>query len=309
MSTSNRREFLRMASRFTLLGLAVPLYSGCQTAVGTLADIGAATGTISGREAQAIKRSSEAVAKSFEDITPEQEYYIGRTVGAVVVDKYKPFNNRAATMYLNVLGQTLAMASDLPETFGGYHFLILDSDEINAFAAPGGLIFVSRGMLKCCQNEDAVAAVLAHEIGHVQEKHGLKAIKKARLTSALTTIAAEGAKTLGGADLAKVTEAFEDSISDITQTMVNNGYSRSSEREADKAAVTILRRVGYNPAGLVDMLSIMDKRLKPGGRDFAKTHPSPESRISDIKSMTGKTVEVSVPDARQNRFKKALGNV
>ena len=309
MNLSNRREFLCLASRFTLLGLTVPLYSGCQAAVGTLTDIGKATGTVSGREAHAIKRSYAAVANSFEDITPEQEYYIGRTVGAVVVDKYRPFNNRAATMYLNVLGQTLAMASDLPETFGGYHFLILNSDEINAFAAPGGLVFVSKGMLKCCRNEDAVAAVLAHEIGHVQEKHGLKAIKTARLTSALTIVASEGAKTLGGSNLAKITEVFEDSISDITQTMVNNGYSRSSEREADKAAVTILRRVGYNQAGLIDMLSIMEKRLKPGGRDFAKTHPSPKSRISDIKSMMDKPVEIVATGSRQRRFQRALGGV
>ncbi len=76
-----------------------------------------------------------------------------------------------------MLGQSLVIFSDRPETFGGYHFLLLDSNEINAFAAPGGLILVTRGMLQCCANEDELAAVLAHEIAHVEKKHGLTAIK------------------------------------------------------------------------------------------------------------------------------------
>jgi predicted Zn-dependent protease len=197
----------------------------------------------------------------------------------------------------------------MPETFGGYHFLIQDSDEINALAAPGGLIFITRGMLRCCQHEDAVAAVLAHEIGHVQAKHGLQAVKKSRITSALTTIGIEGTKSFGGEELAELTETFENSISDITATLVNNGYSRGFEREADKAALTILKRVGYDPNGLVDMLSVMSKKLKPGGLDFAKTHPSPASRIADIQKIIGETTKVIKPEPRQARFMAGLGSI
>jgi predicted Zn-dependent protease len=249
------------------------------------------------------------VAKSFEDITPEQEYYIGRTVGAVIVNKYRVYPNTEANEYLNLLGQTLAQASDRPETFGGYHFLILDSGEINAFAAPGGLIFVSRGMLRNCKSEDAVAAVLAHEIGHVQLRHGLQSIDRSRLTQALTTLAAEGAKTFGKKELADLTRAFEGSITDITSTMINNGYSRAFEREADAAAIQILSRVGYDPNGLVAMLSEMEKNLKPGGLDFAKTHPSPRSRIDDIRSLNVGGKPYQEVSARQARFRKALGNI
>ncbi len=179
---------------------------------------------------KSITKTTKAVAKTFEDITPEQEYYIGRAVGATILTRYKPCNNTRAIRYMNILGQTLAQASDKPETFGGYHFLIMDTDEINAFAAPGGLIFVSRGMLRCCESEDAVAAVLAHEIGHIQQQHGLSAIKKSRLTTALTILATESAKRFGGRQLAQLTEAFEGSISDITSTMINRGYSRAFER-------------------------------------------------------------------------------
>lgn len=303
---------LRRAASLSLLLPGLLAGAGCAT-LEKAANLGTSVaqeqGIVTKDQAKSISRATTAVAKSFEDITPEQEYYIGRSVGAVLVNKYRPYPNAAANNYLNVLGQTLAQASDRPETFGGYHFLVLDSTEINAFAAPGGLIFVSRGMLRCCRSEDAVAAVLAHEIGHVQLLHGLQAIDKSRLTQALTTIAAEGGKTFGGEKLVELTKTFEGSVGDITSTMVNNGYSRSFERAADAAAVTILKRVGYDPHGLVAMLTEMEKNLKPGGLDFAKTHPSPKSRIEDIEGrIAGGAAAPEVP-ARQARFRQALGSL
>ncbi|MBI2438612.1 MAG: M48 family metalloprotease [Lentisphaerae bacterium] len=294
----------------SLSALALAGLSGCQS-VGVLSEVGAgvaaATGAVTPQQAESIKRAGVAVGKTFEDITPEQEYYIGRTVGAVVLNRYKPLNNEAANHYLNVLGQTLAQFSDRPETFGGYHFLVMETEEVNAFSAPGGLIFISRGMLRCCRSEDALAAVLAHEIAHVAFQHGLRAIKKGRLTSALTILAAESAKSLGGQDLAQLTEAFEGSIGDITATMMNNGYARGFERQADQAAVTILQRAGYDPQGLAAMLTEMQERLKPGGVDFAKTHPSPKSRIEDIVKWIGPVKPVSSSAERQARFQAALG--
>ena len=306
-----------LARRISIVGLilfflTVILLNGCKTMdavtqIGT--SIGVATGTIDQSHAKSIQKSAKAIARSFEDFTPEQEYYMGRTVGAVIVSKYRSYNNPQVNRYINLLGQTLAQASDLPETFSGYHFLVLDSDEINAFAASGGLIFVTRGMLRNCRNEDAVAAVLAHEIGHVQYRHGLQAIKKSRVTTAVTTLAIEGTKSFGGADLSKLLNAFEGSIADITSTMINTGYSREFEQQADQAAVTILKRVGYDPNGLIEMLNVMQDRLKPGGLDFAKTHPSPVSRIADIQKNIGPYSAVDEPASRQKRFSEFLGNI
>jgi len=316
MAIERKQPFVNPAVKSAVVGLAIMLalpvfISGCKTMeavtnIGT--SLGQSVGLISESQAESITKSSKAVVRSFEDFTPEQEYYIGRTVGAVITNKYKPYKNERANAYINLLGQTLANASDMPETFNGYHFLILDSDEINALSAPGGLIFITRGILRCCRDEDAVAAVLAHEIGHVQFKHGLQAIKKSRITSALLILGTEGAKTFGGEDLANLTSTFEGSITDITSTLVNNGYSRNFERQADVAAVTILKRVGYDPNGLVNMLKVMEKKLKPGSPDFAKTHPSPESRIADIQKHIGKYAKVQEPKARQKRFLAALGN-
>jgi predicted Zn-dependent protease len=317
MAIERKQEFLHPAVTSAVLGLvimlALPFFlSGCKT-MDSLTNIGTSFGKSMGlltdSQAESITKTSKAVERSFEDFTPEQEYYIGRAVGAVIVNKYKPYNNKRANAYINLLGQTLAQASDMPETYNGYHFLILDSNDINALSAPGGLIFITRGLLRCCQNEDAVAAVLAHEIGHVEHKNGLQAIKKSRVTEALITIGTESAKNFGSKDLASLTRNFEGSISDITSTMINNGYSRSFEHQADLTAVTILKRVGYDPNGLVEMLKVMEKRLKPGGLDFAKTHPSPESRIAYIQKHIGRYAKVQEPKARQKRFLTALRNI
>ena len=277
--------------------------------VTTAAKVGAATGVITAGQASGIEKTALAVEKSQEDITPSQEYYIGRTVGAVITNKYKVYQNDRATIYINKLGQTVAMFSDLPETFGGYHFLILDTDEINAFAAPGGLIFVSRGLLRCCKNEDAAAAVLAHEIGHVEYRHGLNAIEKSRITNAFTTGLLEAGKNLTNAQVAQLTTVFEGSIQDITSTLINSGYSRSFEKQADLGAVEILKRSGYNPQGLIDMLRTMEAQLKPGGMDFAKTHPAPETRIELIKESSGSFPPVDERLKRQERFRKALAGI
>ena len=278
----------------------------------TLAEVGsgiaAASGVITTDQAASITKVAAAVEKTFEDITPEQEYYIGRSVGAQILTASRPYNYSAASRYVNLLGQSLALFSTRPETFGGYHFMVLDDESINAFAAPGGLVFVTRGMLRLCSTEHEIAAVLAHEIAHVQYQHGLKAIKTDRLTSALATIGTEAAKTLGPAELREVTAQFEGSISDITRTLVNSGYSRDTEYEADKGAVAILQSAGYNPAALVSMLGAMKTRLKPGAPDFAKTHPDPQLRIDRIRRQLGTPVPVvESPQARERRTRALSG--
>jgi predicted Zn-dependent protease len=254
-------------------------------------------------------KSAEAVAKSFEDITPEQEYYIGRAVGANILIRYSPYSEAKANAYLNLLGQTLAMASERPETFGGYHFLILDSGQINAFAAPGGLIFVSRGLLACADSEDTVASILAHEIGHLVKQHGLKAIKASRYKDAGLAIGKAAVEEYGSAELAQVTNAFSGTIDDITSTLVNSGYSREAEKEADLAAVEILKRAGYDPNALVRILEVMRTRLQPGGPDFAKTHPDPQVRIAEIRKVLPDAPAPPVQPQRQVRYKAALGKL
>lgn len=283
------------------------LAAGCES-LNKVAEMGTgiavATGTLSEDQAGSITRTTRAVTKTFEDITPEQEYYIGRAVAATVLLGYSPLDNPGLNDYVNRLGQALAQFSVRPETFGGYRFLVLDSDEINAFAAPGGLVLVTRGLLQCCQTEDELAAVLAHEIAHVEKLHGLRAIRTGRLNSALTILAVESAKNLGGKELAELTKAFDETINDITTTLMNSGYSRRLEFEADAAAVEILRKAGYNPGALVAMLENMQRNWNPTRRDFAATHPPPADRITQL-ARRNVTASRDTAPARQQRFEAA----
>lgn len=305
---ANKRSFFLFLVLSVCCGLLV---GGCET-TGVLDNLGAIqVGNFRLSEAQvgAIKKTAKAMDKAFTDITPEQEYYVGRAVGATLLGKYRPCNDPQVLQYLNQVGQALAAVSDMPETYGGYHFMLLEDDGINAFAAPGGLIFVSRGMIRCCRDEDTLAAVLAHEIAHVEHRHGLQAIKTSRLTSAFSIMATEGVKQAGGPQLAQLTTVFEDSIHDVTGTLINSGYSRAFEREADASALVILGRAGYDPHALVALLVEMKHRLNPHGLDFAKTHPDPEERIADLEPLLAGLAVPGGISLRRQRFQSIMGSI
>ncbi len=163
----------------------------------------------------------------------------------------------------------------LPETYAGYHVLIMDTDDINAFGAPSGFILVSRGLLRCAKSEDEVAAILAHEIGHVSLKHGLKAISTARWTDAALQIAKFAGQNSDNAVLRDLTNSFGGVIGDIVKTMVNSGYSRDLEKQADLECVRILHDVGYDPYAMVRMLTVMKTRLKPGRKGLCRDASAP----------------------------------
>lgn len=249
-----------------------------------------------------------SVDKSFADISPEQEYYIGRTVAASIVNVYSIYTDEDATYYLNLLGQTLARASDKPETFNGYHFLIINSEEINAFAAPSGFIFISKGMIRLCKSEDDLAAVLAHEIGHIQHLHALKAISADRITTALSIRGSTSLKNYGPEGLAKLASTFESTIDDISQS-INQGYSRQLELEADSAAIAIMRRVGYHERSLISVLQRIKVALKTRTSNIALTHPAPGDRIAQLQPLISVGVKRSTSIQRKIRFTEFLESV
>ncbi len=282
---------------------ALWLTAGCES-MGDLTELGTtilvATGDMSTNQATSVNRLGSSLGDLFKQITPEQEYYIGRTVAAQVLGAYKPKPEPKLTEYVNQVGQTLAQFSTRPETFGGYHFMVLDSNEINAFAAPGGLVLVTRGLLKCCQTEDELAAVLAHEIGHVANQDGLRAIKTSRLNSTLLSTASV-AMNYSDAQLAEMTQAFDESIDNIKSTLMDTGYSRRLEFQADAAAVAILKKAGYQPGALVAMLENMAQNWDVSRHDFAATHPAPADRIAQLQKLGVASTKASA-NVRQQRF-------
>ena len=303
----NRRQMPPSITGLVII-LAIPVL-GCNTFTEYGTKVAQTAGVLTSSQADSITRAASATEKTFRDITPEQEYYIGRSVAATVLGTYRPYDKPNLNQYINVLGQSLATYSDKPKTFGGYHFLVMETDEVNAFAAPGGLILVSRGLIRGTQNEDELAAVLAHEIAHVQNEDGLRAIKTVRLNTALTTIAIEAGKNLGKQDLAQLTTAFEGTVKDISATLMNSGYSRSLEYQADATALKILGRAGYDPHALVNTLTKMQTQLARDNRGFGKTHPAPDARIENLNRLIGSQTASSAPPQRQQRYAAAMAGL
>ena len=250
-----------------------------------------------------FERHGESMSQASQDFTPEQEFYLGRAVAARIVSRYGALEDPTANGYLNKVGQALAMRARHMQN--GYHFLLLNSPEVNAFAAPGGFIFVTTGMMSLVSGESELAAVLAHEIAHVQNRDAIAAIQNARLTGALTALgkdasgqytpAVPGSQYLG---------VFSGAVDDVISTLVTKGYSRGQEYAADAAAKGILSSAGYDPRALESVLQAMSKRVSPGSAGFGSTHPSAENRLDKLSASGtpfGKDTGV-----RASRFQAAM---
>jgi len=283
---------LTCLSWLALLAVAPFLMGGCGgVTVGSVAAI-------------AYKGASKAAVAS-RPITDSEEYYVGRAVAARILSQYKLDPNPKLTKYVNEVGDTVARKSTRPNPFRGYHFAVLDTEEINAFACPGGTIFVTRGLIKTCKNEDQLAAVLAHEVGHVAHQDGINSISKARWTQVFTAMGTEAARQYGGVAGNLVT-LFEGSIDDVFKTIVVNGYSRQAEYAADAAALTELTRAGYDPNAMVALLTIMEAKGKGAAGGIFKTHPPTSERLAKVKAEVGQAPPSKGEKIRAERFKEMV---
>ncbi len=261
-------------------------------------------------------------------LTESQEYYVGRGVAANAVLQTQGFvQHEELESYVNLVGQTIALESERPETYQGYHFGVLKSDLVNAFCAPGGFVFVTTGALRKMENEDELAGVLAHEIAHVNLRHPEEFANRETQKSGVMDILAKGghlaevgggvASTVFGAlgkpreaeavakvseNLAKVVKAFGGVLDSYLQEIMVNGYGRDSELAADALAVDLLTRPGvrYDPSALKAFVS----RLPPAKRGAWSTHPDLEGRGENIdRKIKERGVRSSVDPARSARFK------
>ncbi len=315
-----RRALLTAAGIATL----TIVLGGCAalgSAVSGIADAGARAGLPtagSGLVVDGVRAVGAVADAATSPFSPEQEYYIGRSVSATILRDYELSDDPVATAYLNLLGQSLALASERPVLYHGYTFAILDTDEINAFATPGGHVFVSRGMLRLTETEDEVAAVLAHEIGHIVERHGLGSIRSARVAGAIQDGTFQMIDRISDSRMDEVTQLFGDTTADVVDTLVTRGYSGPSERKADSIAVAILMEVGYDPFALIRLLERMDAAQQAeyeGSRErrgFSRTHPRPQSRIRDLQRSDLRNVEPGSridEEAARRRYEAAMRNI
>ncbi|MCQ2592854.1 MAG: M48 family metalloprotease [Treponema sp.] len=250
----------------------------------------------------------KSIEKASEGFTPEMEYYIGRSVAANITSLYKIKKVPETTEYLNKICSAITINSSYPYLYKGYFVAIIDSNEINAMATPGGHIFVTTGLLKTVTCEDEIAAVLAHEIAHIQLKHSITAIQSSRITDAILKTAASVAAVASdiNSDLAvfaKDIAALGDSASEIVGTLVNTGFSVSQEFLADAYALKLMAMAGYDPRCMIDMLSHLENTTTKSKSGWAKTHPEPERRIANVKKEL-KAIKASgaSKSVRQKRF-------
>ena len=272
-----RKIIMRTYSILVIIIFSITLNT-CQH-VDSLAQAAADSDIIDRGTANMISISARAFEAAAERITPDQEYYIGRAVAAGILSAYKIWNGSPAlTSYLNLICAAIVINSPQPSLYNGYHVAILDTNEINAFATSAGHIFVTRGLINAAKTEDSLAGVIAHEVAHIQLRHGIKSIKSSRVTQAILLAATAGVGNLIGMDVNEMTEILDESVGEILQTMINSGFSREQEYEADIAAMHLMAATGYQPESLINMLKELDA-VHIVGSGLGKTHPIPKQRI------------------------------
>jgi predicted Zn-dependent protease len=300
-----------MMHRKACIAALVALLAGCANS--SFKQVGASvlssTGYVSGSQAESIFSVGEHLVKSQEELTPEQEYYLGRAVSAKVLATYPPHKGDALERYVNNVGAVVAAVSDTPETFGGYHFVVVDSPSINAVSAPGGFVYISSGFLKILPSEDALAAVLAHEVAHVVKRHGVNAISNDHLFAALTEASQQGlaAATSGSSvDIGAMTSVFSESVTGVVDTLLTKGFDRKQEYEADLYAVQLLERAGYDPRALLDVLEALKKSTTADAQGWFATHPAPEDRVEAVEGDFVFTSPRPLQSVRVARFAQAV---
>ncbi len=211
-------------------------------------------------------------------VSTQQEIQMGQQEVAQINQQLPIIRDPEINRYINVLGDSIARLTergDLP-----WQFFVVDSREVNAFAVPGGYVYVNRGLIERAQKMDQLAGVLGHEIGHVIKRHTVKQMNQMQganvglvlacvLTSVCSSqIAQAGINVAGGALFAK--------------------FSRDDEREADEVGVSNVVRAGISPNGMPEMFRILidERQRSPGAVDgWFASHPTEEDRITDVNRM------------------------
>lgn len=217
-------------------------------------------------------------------LSPETERKIGEETKKQILQEYKVFPSTPVAAYVNKVGQKLAAVCDRPTV--DYDFTVLDSDIVNAFAVPGGFIFVTRGLLDTINDEAELAMVLGHEIAHVTALHGVQMIQKELGQNALTILGTIGAALTAGPE-ALIMMA---NTANLFSSLYLLGYSRDKELEADNLGIQYVLRAGYDPRASLSFFQKLDRDEKEArGWDlYFRTHPNTKERIRIIESMIGR---------------------
>jgi predicted Zn-dependent protease len=237
-----------------------------------------------------------------------QEAEIGRKMHPQVLQQYGRYSDEALQAYVNDTGQRIAAASHLPDL--QFTFTVLDSEEVNAFALPGGYVYVTRGILAYLNSEAELVAVLGHEVGHVTARHAVRQQSGAAAAGVGATLI--GVLT-GSGDLAN--------LANYAGTALVRGYGRDMELEADSIGAEYLVRLGYAPEAMIDVVRLLKNQemlevqiARQEGREprvyhgVFSTHPDNDTRLKEVVASAGKAgTGEARPDGRDAYLKRISG--
>jgi predicted Zn-dependent protease len=210
--------------------------------------------------------------QQFKDIemTESEELQLGTQVSERIRQRYGVVQNAAVHKYVTLVGTVLTQSSGKPNL--SWKFIVLDTDAVNAFAAPGGFIHITKGALANLKSESELAGVLGHEITHVTERHTVKAIQKGKLVQ------------MGANESLAGNSALMNKLVDKAYEVIESGFGRGEELEADQKGLVLADSVGYAPQGLVGFLNMLIDRNKSGSdrNGLFASHPETKERIDKL---------------------------
>jgi len=220
--------------------------------------------------------------KQHVNMTADQEIALGLQAATEMEQQYGGESSDArATAEVQKVGQRIVQANGLNQkTKYRFQFhLLADDQTINAFALPGGQVFITEGLLKNITSEGQLAGVLAHEVGHVIGRHSAEQVAQSQLTQGLSGAAAIASYDPNnpGSSMARAAAAA------MIAKLVSLRYSRNDELEADDFAVKFVPAAGYNPASMIQVMQMLQSKAGGGGQpEFLSTHPNPGNRIEEL---------------------------
>lgn len=226
------------------------------------------------------------------DMTPKQEIALGLQAAPEMAQQYGgQARDRAGQAAVDQIGQELVTKTDASKTPYQYHFhLLADDSTVNAFALPGGQIFITEGLYKNLKTKGELACVLAHEVGHVAARHSAQQLAKQQLSQGLTGAAVIAAYDPN--DRNNNTAAMAMLISQV----VSLKFGRNDELEADRLGVRFSQQAGYDPRSMIKVMEILDHLSKSRTPEFFSTHPNPDNRIKKITAEIASRFPNGVPD-------------
>lgn len=256
-----------------------------------------------------LKKGSELLKKTQDatvEMTEANETETGDSMAANFLGAVPLHGDAALQRYVNRVGRWVASQSSRPHL--KWSFAVLDTPTINAFAVPGGTIFVSIGLIKRLTNESELAGVIGHEIAHVMQRHHVKAIQALAKQDLLKMGLTEVADRSGKSGLAK--EGIKVAVSSGMDIMAK-GLDKSDEFEADRIGAVLSARAGYDPYGLVAVVQMLAalKAEESGISLLMSTHPTPGDRLIELEKFTATLDRFSSQPQVTDRFAAVMANV